>query len=671
MSTLSIGNELKDSFGETSKWVQYNLKWLLEVEAFYKERSKLEKEYSDKLQALTAEYFNKKSVASVPLGVGEKPTMTPGSIEAASVVAWNEILTQTELIARDHGKLALDFDKTISAQVNGLYTKLDMTMTQITGFFNDMDKKKNGAYSDLEKGKKYYDDSCQNMELARSKSTKSPNDRNKKKLADKEVAMNVAKNDYLIKISQANRIKDKYYFQDIPEAVDLLQDLNECRTMFLNDIWKQASQLEITMGGNLQKRLTTADEVVKQNKPSLGTAMFIKHNVKNWKEPSDFVFKPSPIWHDDEGFIVSGSVELKDLKVKLAESQSTYNQMEDMTQSELSKLSKYNKVKQQLKSNEDSMDSKRFYENLKNYLSVVSGFTSHETIKLLSEVRIESIQNNVPEGMDLNVDDIKVTKTRKNRTSIFGGGSSSSNTNRHHTSTSGKSEGGLLSKFTVKNLLAIDSRKPNDSGNHLGLFNNNSGSSKSHSRSTSHATPDYEESSSPDINSTSTSTPSMGRSRANTSATSHTMTSTTSTSGNGNKVLFAYEKQDDDEISVQPGDIIDLVEKDSGSGWTSVKNISQGGIIGLVPTTYIKIAEPSTSTTHNSRGPAPSVPPPRRNTVAVRTVTAQYAYEAQGNDEMNISPGDVITVIRGDDGSGWTFGELNGEKGLVPTSYCN
>lgn len=660
MATLSIGNELKDSFGETSKWVQYNLKWLLEVEAFYKERSKLEKEYSDKLQALTADYFNKKSVASVSLGVGEKPTVTPGSIEAASVVAWNEILTQTELIARDHGKLAMDFDKTISAQVNGLYTKLDMTMAQITGFFNDMDKKKNGAYSDLEKGKKHYDDACQNMELARSKSTKSPNERNKKKLAEKEIAMNVAKNNYLITISQANRIKDKYYFQDIPEAVDLLQDLNECRTMFLNDIWKQASQVETTMGANLQKRLSTSDEVVKQNKPSLGTAMFIKHNVKNWKEPSDFVFKPSPIWHDDEGFIVSGSVELNDLKIKLAESQSTYNKMQDMTQVGLGKLSSYNKIKQQLKSNEDSMDSKQFYSNLKNYLSVVSGFTSHETIKLLSEVRIEAIQNNVPEGMDLNVDDVKGTKSRKHRTSFFGGGitSSSSNSNSHGKN-EGSSGGGLLSKFTVKNLLAIDSRKPNDSGNHLGLFKN----SGSHSIKSSHGTPDYEESPSP------VESPPVGRSRASTSATSHTVSSHTSTSNNGNKVLFAYEKQDDDEITVHPGDIIELVEKDSGSGWTSVKNVSQGGTIGLVPTTYVKIVESSSAAPH-SRGPAPSVPPPRRATLLQRTITAQYAYEAQGEDEMSISAGDVITVIRGDDGSGWTFGELDGIKGLVPTSYC-
>lgn len=27
--------------------------------------------------------------------------------------------------------------------------------------------------------------------------------------------------------------------------------------------------------------------------------MFVKHNLVQWQEPSDFVFEPSPIWHDD------------------------------------------------------------------------------------------------------------------------------------------------------------------------------------------------------------------------------------------------------------------------------------------------------------------------------------------------------------------------------------
>ena len=27
--------------------------------------------------------------------------------------------------------------------------------------------------------------------------------------------------------------------------------------------------------------------------------MFVRHNVEQWDEPVDFLFEPSPIWHDD------------------------------------------------------------------------------------------------------------------------------------------------------------------------------------------------------------------------------------------------------------------------------------------------------------------------------------------------------------------------------------
>lgn len=68
---LSIGNEVKDAFKETHKWVQNNLKWLKDIEQFYRERAKLEKEYSERLSRLSADYFNKKSSTSVPISVGD------------------------------------------------------------------------------------------------------------------------------------------------------------------------------------------------------------------------------------------------------------------------------------------------------------------------------------------------------------------------------------------------------------------------------------------------------------------------------------------------------------------------------------------------------------------------------------------------------------------------
>lgn len=631
---LSIGNELKDSYKTTYAWVAANIKWLKEIEQFYNQRAKIEKEYSDKLKALSSEFLNKTSSSTVLLSVGETPTVTPGSVEIASVVTWNDLLAQTESISSDHGKLSNDFEKKIAAQINGLNVKLDLTLTKINGFNNDLENKRKGANDDLEKAKKHYDDSCQTMEMTRNKVTKSNNDRNKRKLDEKQLEMNIAKNDYLIKINQANRIKDKYFFQDVPEVVDLLQDLNEAKILLLNEIWQSANNVEISFSDQIKKRLVKSNDVISQNKPSLSTAMFIKHNAKNWQEPKDFQYVPSPIWHEDETFTVPSESEVQDLRIKLKQAENDYKRLDDSTKSELSKLSGFNKLKQSLKEDIETngglnKNGLKFYENLKNYLNVISSFVLHETTKLQAEVTVESIQNNVPDEYDLSTTNIDLNQKKKK---------------------SGK----LFSKFRGLNILGENSNNGSQSkgGNNGGisLF----GSSHSHNKKNVHATDGSEE--------TDDSTSILSSETADTAISA---ANRTTGNNNGNKVLYAYQEQDTDEISISVGDQIELVSADSGSGWTKIHNIASGRT-GLVPTTYIKI-----SSKERKGGAPPSVPPPRRRTtLPTRTLTAAFDYAAQDTDELSLSVGDVIKVIKNDDGSGWTFGEVNGQKGLVPTSYC-
>ncbi|KAG0671223.1 hypothetical protein C6P45_000987 [Maudiozyma exigua] len=635
---LSIGNELKDSYKTTYGWVSANIKWLKEIEQFYIQRAKIEREYSEKLKTLTSEYLNKTSTSTVLLSVGETPSVTPGSVEIASVVTWNDILAQTESISKDHAKLSNDFEKNIAAHANGLFVKLDFTLTKINGFNNDLQEKKNGAKNDLDKAKKAYDDSCENVEVARNKLTKSNNDRNKRKLEDRQLDMNIAKNNYLIKINQANRIKDKYYFQDVPEVVDLLQDLNESKILLLNDIWKAANDSELQFGEAIKGRLVKSNDVISHNKPSMSTAMFIKHNLRSWKEPNDYQYVPSPIWHEDETFTVPSENEVQDLRIKLKQAENDYNRLDDLTKSELSKLSGFNKIKQALKEDIEvngnkSDNGQKFYENLKNYLSVISAFVLHETTKLQAEVTVESIQNNVPEEYDLSTDNIDLSKSKR------------------------KSSGGLFSKFKGLNILSEVNSGGNNRGSGNGHSNGISLFGGSHNKRASTQTAANNDRQ--DIESTFSgeTTHTQRKSAQSTSSAGHK-------GGNSNKVLFDYAEQDSDEISMSVGDEIELVEVDSGSGWTKIKNVTTGET-GLVPTSYVHI-----SADNRKSAAPPSVPPPRRAAVPTRTLTAVYAYEAQDSDEISLEAGDVITVIKGDDGSGWTYGEVNGEKGLVPTSYC-
>lgn len=62
-------------------WVLGGITWLDDIQGFYRERSAIEKEYSQKLNALAKKYFDKKIRKQSSLSVGDTPTVTPGSLE--------------------------------------------------------------------------------------------------------------------------------------------------------------------------------------------------------------------------------------------------------------------------------------------------------------------------------------------------------------------------------------------------------------------------------------------------------------------------------------------------------------------------------------------------------------------------------------------------------------
>lgn len=629
MSTISIGNELKDSYKETYKWVTINIKWLQDLELFYRERAKLEKEYSNKLLNLTKEYFHKKSNNCVALSVGEYPTTTPGSLDSASQAAWNEILSQTELISKDHKIFGQEIESQISDRFSSLSKECEAILQSIDGFNSELITKRDQVFKILEKSKSKYDEACQSMENARLKQSKSNGDKAQKKVQQKDGEMNIAKNDYLIKISQANRIKDKHYFQDVPETLDLLQDLNESRIRYFNQILKVATSLERNLGKNINSRLDESNLAIEKNKPHLDTLMFIKHNSKAWEEPPDYQYIPSPVWHDDGNFAIKSNAELQDIKLRLSVAQQSYTKIDAVTQTEMANLKLLNDQKLKMKL-DDSVDPHQFREILKKYLRLIPSFTFHEISKLEAEVEIESIRNNVSD-YDLNIDDESTSSLEKKsglfnkfrRTLIISGNNSQHTTNTHDLSSIHSSD--LISSKKNSRFSFFKGKRD---------MTQNNGSS-------SLMTDNNEDDS---------------NSMISVSISGH---------GTDNRVLYRYDKQDSDEVSVEPGHSISRIQADNGNGWTLIRNNTTGNQ-GLVPSTYIEINEKI-----NQEGNAPKLPLPRREVnYNEQFLEVVYNYEAQGSDELTIHSGEKIKILKRDDGSGWTYGEFNGLKGLFPTNYC-
>lgn len=597
MENLSIGNELKDSYTITEKWITNGINWLSDIDEFYKERATIEREYATKLRELTKRHFDKKATNSSKLSVGDEPQITPGSLESASVVLWNEVLTQTEAIAKERDNLALEISNKICANLDKLQAKLNRIAKHVAGINEFLSLEKKATEEDVSKAKKHYDTLCQSTETARQKTEKTAGDKYQRRFEEKEIDMNIGKNNYLIRISVANRLKDKYYFQDLPELLDYFQDLNECRVGILNKLLKNASIIERNSNDKVKEHLHEIDAIVDQNNPKLDTAMFIKHNAVAWKEPQDFYFIPCDFWHDDESLITK-EPELTDLKKRLNVSLNGYAVSKEAT---LNAKQKLEEVAQKRKSSDDLLTLK-FDMAMDDALTLLQKFMREDSARVKSEVEIEIIQNFAG---DQDLSYVEVKKEKKSRFGLF---------KNHKTPTT-------LEVITndVQSIHTVGSNVTANSGGGIGgIF------SLRRNKTT-----------------TSSSGPSVGTAVA----------------------IYPYDAAGDDEISISQGENLDVVEKDDGSGWTMVRLI-QSGNQGLAPTSYLEI-----TTSEGAKKKGPSVAP-KRGAKRAQYVEALYDYTADEDNELSIVAGDRIVLVQQDtDGSGWTEGELNGVRGLFPTSY--
>lgn len=540
------------------------------MEQFYRQRALIEKEYGTKLQQLCSESFKKKAKISASVSVGDEPSVTPGSLENSSLVVWNEILNQTENIAKDRLKLSGDFNSQMADKV-GLFQRISESLQKkYQDLHNVVTKERDTAFNDLKKAKLTYDSSCQDMEHIRVKAEKASSSSSKqKKLTEKETKMNVVKNSYVIKINQTNRLKDKYYYQDLPEILDGIQDLNEFKVTELNKYWNNAITLETELNKSVNTHLDSLVGIIGKNTFNLDTIMYIKHNIEPWKEPLDFYYEPSPIWHDDEK-IVTKALELQDLKARLQVANKAYQDNDATCEKLQETISNLNREKLEMKKGVAKDKTMSHY--VDESVHSLKRFIIDDNKRVAAEVEMQTIQTSVGDR-DMTVNEPIQTKKKSRLGFLKGNG-------RAETTTSFRS-------------LSISSHASHGS------------------------------SSSPE-----------------------------------GLASYNYLATAEDEISISAGEKFEIVQADDGSGWTNIRR--NDGSTGLVPTSYIVV----------SKKTPPKVAAPRKKSgKKLPQAKVLYAYVADGADEMTLEPGDVVTIVQHDDGSGWTLGETNGNKGLFPTSY--
>ncbi|XP_077977214.1 intersectin-1-like isoform X2 [Glandiceps talaboti] len=144
------------------------------------------------------------------------------------------------------------------------------------------------------------------------------------------------------------------------------------------------------------------------------------------------------------------------------------------------------------------------------------------------------------------------------------------------------------------------------------------------------------------------------------------------------QVVAAYTATGDEQLSLQPGQLIQ-VKKKNPSGWWEGELQARGKKrqIGWFPANFVKLLGSATTPTpeqQQQKSSSPfTLPSGEVNGATIPTntvcqVIAMYPYTALNEDELTFSKGCVINVVNQDE-KDWWKGELNGNTGLFPSNY--
>lgn len=166
------------------------------------------------------------------MSVGDTPTITPGSLESASMTTWTAQLTTLESRAAEHDKFAGQLIASLAEPLKYIQGRYEELRKSHADFANKLEKERDSAYSDLRKVKGKYDSVCQEVENRRKK-TDGSTDHGKSKAGlayqQQVTEMHNVKNTYLISINVTNKLKEKYYHEYVPELLDVGFQLEQVR----------------------------------------------------------------------------------------------------------------------------------------------------------------------------------------------------------------------------------------------------------------------------------------------------------------------------------------------------------------------------------------------------------------------------------------------------------
>ncbi|KAK7048535.1 hypothetical protein R3P38DRAFT_1868987 [Favolaschia claudopus] len=636
MSGQKFGESLPDQVERISSLFDAHLHLLVEVRELYRERTALEREYAAKLQALTKRAAEKRAKLVAAFVVGDEPTkaFSESTLGQNTLnAAFNEIITSMTDTAQDHVNLADSLNTQVVDVLKAVERKQEDLKKKEMTFFQKLLTERERAYADRLKAKQKYDEECSEVESVRQKQVRASDDRHADRAAkqaeQQRIDMLNSKNVYLISTAIANNVKAKFYDQDLPALEDQFQIIQSRLVIRFAKILSHSVALQSGQLDVLKTHLSRLEGVLAQVDPTRDQDIFIEHNIRPFKAPSDWKFEPCVNHYDTDAMSVEPAPKVF-LQNKLSRSRGKLQELGPLMDSkrrDQDKLSDLFVAYDADHSLGNDNDISEAYLDASH--SVISYGTSECILKTEMEVILAAIG-----------DDEGEQQPHSFKSSSF---SIPTTCGYCKTAIWGLSKQGKTCRACNLSVHSKCELKVPADCKH-----------SEHDRKSSNLS----------RTSTATSRTSIDRAAAPTpSAFAQSVAEETyEESYQSARMLFDFTPTSEFELQVTEGTVVQVVEPDDGSGWVKV---SDGRNAGLVPASYVEYEDAAGSTGAGGGSEEGSG----------EYVRGIYSYKSRGPDELGLDEGELIELTSGPNGGmhygdGWWEGiNSTGQKGIFPSNY--
>ncbi|XP_040829976.1 SH3 domain-containing protein 21 [Ochotona curzoniae] len=145
------------------------------------------------------------------------------------------------------------------------------------------------------------------------------------------------------------------------------------------------------------------------------------------------------------------------------------------------------------------------------------------------------------------------------------------------------------------------------------------------------------------------------------------------------KVNFSYSPEQADELTLETGEIVEMIKEIEDGWWLGKKN----GQLGAFPSNFVELLDSGSPSLGNSDIGTCAQRPPKLSSLAydsppdyLRTVShpetyrVLFDYQPEAPDELALRRGDEVKVLRKTtEDKGWWLGECQGRRGVFPDNF--